>query len=166
METLIDTDAMILRKGSVSARKGEKLLISINMRDGSLVCVGKGNEDWNYSAPHGAGRVMGRKEARYKLKLEDFEKSMEGIWSSTVCKNTLDEAPMVYKDMSEIVANIERSILIFRFSCIVQTLISVRFTALFLMRKRKGGKIKKDCRFFDSLSKMLFCFYKNYLINA
>ena len=103
----IDTDTMILRKGSVSARKGEKLLIPINMRDGSLVCVGKGNEDWNYSAPHGAGRVMGRKEARYKLKLEDFEKSMEGIWSSTVCKNTLDEAPMVYKDMSEIVANIE-----------------------------------------------------------
>ena len=103
----IDTDAMILRKGSVSARKGEKLLIPINMRDGSLVCVGKGNEDWNYSAPHGAGRVMGRKEARYKLQLEDFEKSMEGIWSSTVCKDTLDEAPMAYKDMSEIVANIE-----------------------------------------------------------
>ena len=107
METLIDTDAMILRKGSVSARKGEKLLIPINMRDGSLVCVGKGNEDWNYSAPHGAGRVMGRKEARYKLKLEDFEKSMEGIWSSTVCQDTLDEAPMAYKDMSEIIANIE-----------------------------------------------------------
>lgn len=103
----IDTDAMILRKGSVSARKGEKLLIPINMRDGSLVCIGKGNEDWNYSAPHGAGRVMGRKEARYKLKLEDFEKSMEGIWSSTVCKDTLDEAPMAYKDMSEIIANIE-----------------------------------------------------------
>ena len=77
------------------------------MRDGSLVCVGKGNEDWNYSAPHGAGRVMGRKEARYKLKLEDFEKSMEGIWSSTVCQDTLDEAPMAYKDMSEIIANIE-----------------------------------------------------------
>lgn len=103
----IDIDAMILRKGSVRALKGEKLLIPINMRDGSLVCVGKGNEDWNYSAPHGAGRVMGRKEARYKLKLEDFEKSMEGIWSSTVCKNTIDEAPMVYKDMSEIIANIE-----------------------------------------------------------
>lgn len=103
----IDTDAMILRKGSVRALKGEKLLIPINMRDGSLVCIGKGNEDWNYSAPHGAGRVMGRKEARYKLKLDDFEKSMEGIWSSTVCKDTIDEAPMAYKDMSEIVANIE-----------------------------------------------------------
>ena len=103
----IDTDAMILRKGSVRALKGEKLLIPINTRDGSLVCIGKGNEDWNYSAPHGAGRVMGRKEARYKLKLDDFEKSMEGIWSSTVCKDTIDEAPMAYKDMSEIVANIE-----------------------------------------------------------
>ena len=103
----IDTDAMILRKGSVRALKGEKLLIPINMRDGSLVCEGKGNEDWNYSAPHGAGRVMGRKEARYKLNMSDFEKSMEGIWSSTVCKDTLDEAPMAYKDMDEIIANIE-----------------------------------------------------------
>ena len=103
----IDTDAMILRKGSVRALKGEKLLIPINMRDGSLVCEGKGNEDWNYSAPHGAGRVMGRKEARYKLNMDDFEKSMEGIWSSTVCKDTLDEAPMAYKDMGEIIANIE-----------------------------------------------------------
>lgn len=103
----IDTDAMILRKGAVSAKKGEKLLIPINMRDGSLVCVGKGNEDWNCSAPHGAGRVMGRKEARYKLRMEDFEKSMQGVWSSTVCKDTIDEAPMAYKDMSEIVANIE-----------------------------------------------------------
>ncbi len=103
----IDTDAMILRKGAVSARGGEKLLIPINMRDGSLVCIGKGNEDWNYSAPHGAGRVMGRKEARYKLHMEDFEESMKGIWSSTVCKETIDEAPMAYKDMSEIVKNIE-----------------------------------------------------------
>ncbi len=103
----IDTDAMILRKGSVRSLRGEKILIPINMRDGSLVCIGKGNEDWNYSAPHGAGRVMGRREARYKLNMDDFEKSMEGIWSSTVCKDTLDEAPMAYKDMSEIVANIE-----------------------------------------------------------
>lgn len=103
----IDTDAMILRKGSVRSLKGEKILIPINMRDGSLVCIGKGNEDWNYSAPHGAGRVMGRKQARYKLKMEDFENSMKGIWSSTICQDTIDEAPMVYKDMSEIMANIE-----------------------------------------------------------
>lgn len=103
----IDTDAMILRKGSVRALKGEKLIIPINMRDGSLVCIGKGNEDWNYSAPHGAGRIMGRKEARYKLSLEDFEESMKGVWSSTISKATIDEAPMAYKDMSEIMANIE-----------------------------------------------------------
>ena len=103
----IDTDAMILRKGSVRALKDEKLLIPINMRDGSLVCEGKGHEDWKYNAPHGAGRVMGRKEARYKLNMDDFEKSMEGIWSSTVCKDTLDEAPMAYKDMNEIIENIE-----------------------------------------------------------
>lgn len=103
----IDTDAMILRKGSVRALKGEKILIPINMRDGSLVCIGKGNEDWNFSAPHGAGRIMSRKEARFKLKLEDFEQSMKGIWSSTVCKETIDEAPMVYKCMDEIINNIE-----------------------------------------------------------
>ncbi len=103
----IDTEAMILRKGSVRALKGEKLLIPINMRDGSLVCIGKGNEDWNYSAPHGAGRIMGRKEARRQLNLDDFRKSMEGIWSSTVCQDTLDEAPMAYKGMDEIVSNIQ-----------------------------------------------------------
>ena len=103
----IDTDAMILRKGSVRSLKGERILIPINMRDGSLVCIGKGNEDWNYSAPHGAGRVMGRKQARDNLKLEDFENTMKGIWSSTICKDTIDEAPMVYKDMNEIIANIE-----------------------------------------------------------
>ena len=103
----IDTDAMILRKGSVRSLKGEKILIPINMRDGSLVCIGKGNEDWNYSAPHGAGRVMGRKQARNKIKMEDFENSMKGIWSSTICKDTIDEAPMVYKNMSEIITNIE-----------------------------------------------------------
>ena len=76
------------------------------MRDGSLVCIGKGNEDWNYSAPHGAGRVMGRKEARYKLKMEDFEDSMKGVWSSTVCKDTIDEAPMAYKPSKNIIAQI------------------------------------------------------------
>lgn len=103
----IDTDAMILRKGSVRALNGEKILIPLNMRDGSLVCIGKGNEDWNCSAPHGAGRVMGRKEARYKLKMEEFKKSMEGIWSSTVCKDTIDEAPMAYKSGDEIMTNIE-----------------------------------------------------------
>ena len=97
---------MILRKGAVSAQKGEKLLIPINMRDGSLVCIGKGNEDWNCSAPHGAGRVMSRMKAKKELNLADFKAEMKGIWSSTVNKSTLDEAPMAYKTMDDIVANI------------------------------------------------------------
>mgnify|MGYP002511267702 CR=1 FL=1 len=97
---------MILRKGAVSAQKGEKLLITINMRDGSLVCIGKGNEDWNCSAPHGAGRVMSRMKAKKELNLADFKAEMKGIWSSTVNKSTLDEAPMAYKTMDDIVENI------------------------------------------------------------
>lgn len=103
----IDTDKMILRKGAVSAQKGEKLLIPINMRDGSLICVGKGNEDWNCSAPHGAGRVMSRNKARKELSLEEFKAEMSGIWSSTVNLETIDEAPMAYKTMDDIVANID-----------------------------------------------------------
>ncbi len=103
----IDTENMILRKGSVSAQKGEKLLIPINMRDGSLICIGKGNEEWNCSAPHGAGRHMSRSEAFRTLSLEEFEKEMEGIYSTTVNRRTLDESPMAYKGMEEIVENIE-----------------------------------------------------------
>lgn len=102
----IDTENMILRKGSVSAQKGEKLLIPINMRDGSLVCVGKGNEDWNCSAPHGAGRLMSRAMARKELDLEEFKAEMAGIYSTTVSLETIDEAPMAYKTMDDIVANI------------------------------------------------------------
>lgn len=102
----IDTENMILRKGAVSANKGEKLLIPINMRDGSLICIGKGNEDWNFSAPHGAGRVMSRTQARKGLSMDEFKAEMSGIWSSTVTKGTLDEAPMAYKTMDDIVANI------------------------------------------------------------
>ena len=103
----IDTENMILRKGSVSAQKNEKLLIPINMRDGSLICIGKGNPEWNCSAPHGAGRIMSRKEAKRSLSVEEFEKQMQGIYSSTVNMKTLDESPMAYKDMKEIVENIE-----------------------------------------------------------
>lgn len=103
----IDTDAMILRKGAVSAKKGEKLLVPINMRDGSLVCVGKGNEDWNSSAPHGAGRIMSRNQARHELQLEDFKFQMEGIYSTTVGMDTIDEAPMAYKPMEDIMENIK-----------------------------------------------------------
>lgn len=106
----IDTEKMILRKGAVSAEKGEKLIIPMNMRDGSLICIGKGNEDWNCSAPHGAGRIMSRAQARERLKLADFRDSMEGIWTSCVQNSTIDEAPMVYKPMDEIVANVKDTV--------------------------------------------------------
>jgi RNA-splicing ligase RtcB len=102
----IDTDAMILRKGAVSAKKGEKLIIPINMRDGSIICEGLGNPDWNYSSPHGAGRIMSRKKAFAVLTMADYKKSMEGIYSTSVNKNTIDESPMAYKDMADIIANI------------------------------------------------------------
>lgn len=102
----IDTDSMILRKGSVSAKTGEKLLIPINMRDGSLICVGKGNEDWNCSAPHGAGRLMSRKAAFAALTMEEFQSEMEGVYTTCVVPDTLDESPMAYKSMDEIVGQI------------------------------------------------------------
>lgn len=103
----IDVEEKILRKGSVSAREGEKLLIPINMRDGSLICIGKGNADWNYSAPHGAGRIMSRSAAFERLTMEEYEKQMEGIYTTCINTSTLDESPMAYKNMNEIVANIE-----------------------------------------------------------
>lgn len=103
----IDTDAMILRKGAVSAKAGQKLLIPINMRDGSLLCVGKGNPEWNYSAPHGAGRLMSRKEAFRTLSMEQYKAEMNGIYTTCVVKDTLDESPMAYKSMDAIVQNIE-----------------------------------------------------------
>ena len=106
----IDTDSMILRKGAVSAKKGERLLIPINMRDGSLVCTGKGNPEWNYSAPHGAGRLYSRKAAKEKFELEEFSKQMEGIYTTSVCTATIDEAPMCYKNMNDIVDNIEPTV--------------------------------------------------------
>ena len=106
----IDTDKMILRKGAVSAEKGERLIIPMNMRDGSLICIGKGKPDWNKSAPHGAGRIMSRTQAHQEIKFEDFKESMKGIWSSCVQKSTIDESPMVYKPMEEIVKNIKSAV--------------------------------------------------------
>ena len=103
----IDVSEMILRKGAVSAKAGEKLLIPINMRDGSLICVGKGNEDWNCSAPHGAGRLMSRSAAFERLTMAEYEKEMAGIYSTCVVPDTLDESPMAYKSLDEIVENIE-----------------------------------------------------------
>jgi tRNA-splicing ligase RtcB len=102
----IDVDEMILRKGAVSAKKGEKLLIPINMRDGSLICIGKGEEDWNQSAPHGAGRLMSRSAAKESFTVSEFKKQMDGIYTTSVNKDTLDECPMAYKSMDDIVANI------------------------------------------------------------
>lgn len=102
----IDTDAMILRKGAVSAKKGEKLIIPINMRDGSLICIGKGNSDWNYSAPHGAGRLMSRTAAKQQFSVSEFEDQMQDIYTTSVNKSTLDECPMAYKNIDDIVNNI------------------------------------------------------------
>lgn len=102
----IDLESNIVRKGAVSAKDGEKLLIPINMRDGSLICIGKGNEDWNCSAPHGAGRLMSRTVAFESLSLDEFQKQMQGIYSTSVTERTLDESPMAYKNKDEIVLNI------------------------------------------------------------
>jgi tRNA-splicing ligase RtcB (3'-phosphate/5'-hydroxy nucleic acid ligase) len=102
----IDLDTRILRKGAVSAGRGEKLLIPINMRDGSLIAVGKGNPDWNYSAPHGAGRLLSRTKARQSITLAQYRDAMTGIYSTTINASTLDEAPFAYKPLEEIVRNI------------------------------------------------------------
>lgn len=106
----IDTEAMILRKGAVSAKKGEKLLIPINMRDGSLICIGKGNDEWNQSAPHGAGRLMSRSAAKSSFTVSEFKKQMEGIYTTSVNRDTLDECPMAYKGMDDIVGNIDDTV--------------------------------------------------------
>ena len=102
----IDTDSMILRKGAVSAQKGERLLIPINMRDGSLICIGKGNDDWNRSAPHGAGRLMSRSAAKEAFTVSELKNQMSGIYTSSVNRGTLDECPMAYKKIDDIVDNI------------------------------------------------------------
>lgn len=100
----------IVRKGAISAKKGEKVLIPINMRDGSIIAVGKGNKDWNQSAPHGAGRIMSRIKAKETFTLDEFEKSMKGIYTTSVAVETIDEAPFVYKSMQEIIDNIQDTV--------------------------------------------------------
>ncbi|MDR1321762.1 MAG: RtcB family protein [Gracilibacteraceae bacterium] len=102
----IDMKTMILRKGAISAQAGERVLIPLNMRDGSLICTGLGNPDWNYSAPHGAGRLMSRSAAREQVTLTDFKQAMQGIYSSTVSRDTIDESPFAYKPAAEIMENI------------------------------------------------------------
>ena len=103
----IDTKHMILRKGAVSAKKGEKFIYQINMRDGSLICIGKGDEDWNCSAPHGAGRLMSRSKAKETVSMNEYQRSMEGVYTTSVNDSTIDEAPQVYKPISEIMKAIE-----------------------------------------------------------
>lgn len=106
----IDYESNIIRKGAVSACLGEKLIIPINMRDGSLICIGKGNPDWNYSAPHGAGRLFSRSEARRKFTVAAYANEMDGIFTSSVCEETLDECPMAYKPLQSILGNISPTV--------------------------------------------------------
>jgi RNA-splicing ligase RtcB len=106
----IDTDEMILRKGAIAAHKGEKVLIPINMKDGSILAIGKGNPEWNYSAPHGAGRIMSRTKAKNELNLDEYKKAMEGVYTTSVNENTLDEAPMAYKSLDDIIDVIRESV--------------------------------------------------------
>ena len=102
----VDIENMILRKGSISAQRNERVLIPINMRDGSIIAVGKGNPDYNYSAPHGAGRLMSRGRAKEEIPMDLYEESMEGIYTSCICESTLDESPFAYKDIDTILQNI------------------------------------------------------------
>ena len=106
----IDTEEMILRKGAIAARNGEKVLIPINMKDGSVLAVGRGNPEWNYSAPHGAGRLMSRTKAKSSLSLEEYQKRMEGVYTTSVNEKTLDEAPMAYKSIEDIIDVIRESV--------------------------------------------------------
>ncbi len=106
----IDTEEMILRKGAIAAHKGEKVLIPINMRDGSILAIGKGNPEWNFSAPHGAGRIMSRSNAFKELTMEEYKKTMEGVYTTSVNESTLDEAPMAYKSLDDIIDVIKESV--------------------------------------------------------
>ena len=106
----IDTDEMILRKGAIAAHNGEKVLIPINMRDGSVLAIGKGNQEWNFSAPHGAGRLMSRKAAKENLDLDEYKQEMKGVYTTSVNEDTLDEAPMAYKSLADIIDVIRESV--------------------------------------------------------
>lgn len=103
-------DSNIIRKGAISAQKGEYCIIPMNMRDGSLICKGKGNPEWNFSAPHGAGRLMSRSQAKENISLEDFQKSMKGIYTTSVNTSTIDESPMAYKPMEEIIEQVKDTV--------------------------------------------------------
>ena len=100
----------MVRKGAISAKENEKLLIPINMRDGCIIGIGKGNDDWNQSAPHGAGRIMSRGEAKDNITLAEYKESMKNIWSTSINKSTIDESPMVYKPMQSIIDNVKDTV--------------------------------------------------------
>lgn len=106
----IDTEEMILRKGAIAAHKGKKVLIPVNMRDGSILAIGKGNDEWNQSAPHGVGRLMSRSKARETVDMEEYKKSMSGIYTTSVNECTLDEAPMAYKSLEDIIDVVSESV--------------------------------------------------------
>ena len=106
----IDTENMILRKGAISAQDGQLLVIPLNMRDGLLLCKGKGNPEWNYSAPHGAGRLYSRSKAKETFTVEEYAKQMKGIFSTCINESTIDEAPFVYKDYQEIMECVEPTV--------------------------------------------------------
>ena len=110
MHNYIDINSNILRKGAISADKNKLMIIPINMRDGSLICKGKGNPEWNYSAPHGAGRIMSRSKAKENISLEEFKETMKDVNSFSVLQSTLDEAPQAYKDINEIKNNIQDTV--------------------------------------------------------
>lgn len=135
----IDTEKMILRKGAVSAQFGERLIIPINMRDGSIIADGKGNVEWNYSAPHGAGRVLSRTKAMNILSMEEFHKEMEGVWTTSVMKETLDEAPMAYKPMQEILEKIDETVEIKEF---IKPVYNFKASEKFTLNRYKRRKRK------------------------
>ena len=106
----IDTKEMILRKGAIAAHDGEKVLIPINMRDGSVIVIGRGNPEWNFSAPHGAGRIMSRTKAKETLDMKAYKEAMAGIYTTSVNEKTIDEAPMAYKSLDDIIDVIRDSV--------------------------------------------------------
>ena len=130
----IDVKENILRKGAVSAKKGELLLIPLNMRDGGLICIGRGNEDWNCSAPHGAGRLMSRSSAYQRLSLSEYKKQMAGIYSTCITKSTIDESPMAYKKLDDIVNNVKPTV---KIKTRIKPIYNFKATAQYSGRKYK-----------------------------
>lgn len=137
----IDTEERILRKGAIAAHKGEKVLIPVNMRDGSVIAVGKGNPEWNYSAPHGAGRILSRTQAKETLSLDAYKQAMAGIYTTSVNENTIDEAPMAYKSLDEIVGIIRDSVDIVD---IMKPVYNFKASGGDPTRKEEGAKLSEE----------------------